>query len=215
MSFGVGVGDFLAVGTLALKVYKSCKALTRWQTAAIATNHPLEMFPKLLLQLPHYWSRMQNIQYQGFDYCISFAAAAEPNLFIYQCISTARNHSLRQLACKLHSTWIEANYKTGKGSVESFDNISGEVRSLHAVLKECQDTLLGPPPQPDSEESLQVILEGCTKVLNDLQALVDKYESLRSKSKVTLDRMKWCQEDIAEIRARLTSNVTLLTAFIR
>ena len=28
MSFGFGVGDFLAVGNLAWKVYRSCKALT-------------------------------------------------------------------------------------------------------------------------------------------------------------------------------------------
>lgn len=28
MSFGFGVGDFLAVGTLAWKIYRSCKGLT-------------------------------------------------------------------------------------------------------------------------------------------------------------------------------------------
>ena len=104
---------------------------------------------------------------------------------------------------------------TGKGSAESFRNISGEVLSLHAVLKESEETLLVPPPPPASEARLRVVLGGCTNVLNDLQALVKKYESLGSKSKVTWDRMKWCKEDIAEIRARLTSNVALLTAFIR
>lgn len=109
----------------------------------------------------------------------------------------------------------EANCSIGKGSAESFRNISGEVLSLHAVLKESEETLLVPPPQPASEARLRVILQGCTNVLNDLQNLVNKYESLGSKSKVTWDRMRWCKEDVAEIRARLTSNVALLTAFIR
>lgn len=52
-------------------------------------------------------------------------------------------------------------------------------------------------------------------LLNELQALVKKYESLGSKSKMTWDRMKRCKEGMAEIRARLTLNATLLTAFTR
>ena len=56
--------------------------------------------------------------------------------------------------------------------------------------------------------------EGCEKVLVDLQNLVEKYESLGTQSKRTWDRMRWGNEDVAEIRARLTSNISLLTAFI-
>ena len=109
----------------------------------------------------------------------------------------------------------KADQSTGKESAGSFRNISSEVLSLHAVLKESEETLLVPPPSPTSVARLRIVLEGCTHVLNDLQALVKKYESLGSKSKVTWDRMKWGTEDITEIRARLTSNVALLTAFIR
>lgn len=58
------------------------------------------------------------------------------------------------------------------------------------------------------------IKEGCKKVLIDLQNLVEKYESLGAQSKRTWDRMRWGNEDVAEIRARLTSNISLLTAFI-
>ena len=122
------------------------------------------------------------------------------------------------MAAGLHVLqWIGSRAKRtiGKGSAESFRNISNEVLSLHAVLKESEETLLVPPPQNASEARLRVVLEGCTNVLNDLQALVDKYEGLGSKTKVTWNRMRWCKEDIAEIRGRLTSNVTLLTAFIR
>lgn len=109
----------------------------------------------------------------------------------------------------------KANWDIGKGSAESFRNISSEVLSLHAVLKESEETLLVPPPSPTREAHLRVVLEGCTSVLDDLQALVKKYEGFGSKSKVTWERMRWCKEDITEIRLRLTSNVALLTALIR
>lgn len=109
----------------------------------------------------------------------------------------------------------KADWRIGKTSAESFRNISEEVLSLHVVLKESQENLLVPPPAPTREARLRVVLEGCTNVLNDLQTLVKKYEGLGSKSKVTWDRLKWGKENVTEIRARLTSNVALLTALIR
>ena len=63
-------------------------------------------------------------------------------------------------------------------------------------------------------ERLNTVKEGCEKVLIDLQNLVQNYESLGTQSKRTWDRMRWRNEDVAEIRSRLTSNISLLTAFI-
>ncbi|KAF6223229.1 hypothetical protein HO133_000071 [Letharia lupina] len=105
-------------------------------------------------------------------------------------------------------------YKYCKAAPGSFGNISTEVLSLHAVLKESEETLFTHALPPARAERLKVIKDGCDTVLADLQTLVNKYESLGTKSKQTWDRMKWGNEDIAEIRARLTSNITMLTAFI-
>ena len=124
--------------------------------------------------------------------------------------------TLRQLDNPLCTvTRRRANQIIGKGSVESFHNISSEVLSLHAVLKESRENLLEPQLPPERENRLRVVLGGCTMVLEDLQTLVTKYERLGSKSKSKVDRMKWPNENIAEIRSRLTSNAVLLTAFIR
>lgn len=105
-------------------------------------------------------------------------------------------------------------FKSCKAAPESFGNISVEVLSLHAVLKEGEETLFVRPLPPARAERLSVIKDGCDKVLVDLQSLVQKYQSLGTQSKRTWDRMKWGNEGIAEIRARLTSNATMLTAFI-
>ena len=82
------------------------------------------------------------------------------------------------------------------------------------MLKEGEEILFVHPLPTARAERLNTIKEGCEKVLVDLQNLVEKYESLGTQSKRTWDRMRWGNEDVAEIRARLTSNISLLTAFI-
>jgi hypothetical protein len=106
-------------------------------------------------------------------------------------------------------------YKSCKDAPKSFKNVSQEVLSLHAVLKEAEETLSGYPLSQSKEASLATITSGCQDVLKDLQTLVLRYESLGSKTKRTWDRLRWHSDDIAELRARLTSNTVLLTAYIR
>ena len=106
-------------------------------------------------------------------------------------------------------------YKSCKDAPGSFNDISNEVLSLHAVLKEADETILKTPLPPQSQARLKTICDGCQSVLSDLQALVDKYENLGTQSKWTWDRMKWGTENVVEIRSRLVSNATFLTAYIR
>jgi hypothetical protein len=105
-------------------------------------------------------------------------------------------------------------YKSCKGAPESFGNISSEVLSLHAVLKEAEETVFARHLSLQKRERLKAVGDGCYRVLEDLQTLVKKYESLGTQSKRTWDRLKWGTEDIAELRSRLTSNGVLLTACI-
>ncbi|KAH7407613.1 ankyrin repeat-containing domain protein [Cadophora sp. MPI-SDFR-AT-0126] len=105
-------------------------------------------------------------------------------------------------------------YKSCKDAPESFNNISAEVLSLHAVLKEVEEALVEEPLTESKQRSLTTISNGCQSVLEDLQALVVKYHSLGSKSRRTWDRMKWGAKDISELRARLTSNTMLLNTFL-
>ena len=81
-------------------------------------------------------------------------------------------------------------------------------------MKEGEEIFFVHPLPTARAERLNIIKEGCEKVLVDLQSLVEKYESLGTQSKRTWDRMGWGNEDVADIRARLTSNISLLTAFI-
>lgn len=106
-------------------------------------------------------------------------------------------------------------YKSCRAAPDSFTNISNEVLSLHAVLKEADETIFKSPQSPERQARLKTIGDGCQYVLGDLQTLVDRYEGFGTQSKRTWDRMRWGAEDISEIRTRLISSTTMLTLFIR
>jgi hypothetical protein len=107
-------------------------------------------------------------------------------------------------------------YKSCRAAPESFGNIHLEVLSLHAMLKEAEETVFVHPLSPTQQERLKVVGDGCYSVLEDLQALIQRYESLGTQSKRTWDRIRWGAEPVAELRARLTVHIGLLnTAYIR
>jgi hypothetical protein len=106
-------------------------------------------------------------------------------------------------------------YKSCKAAPESFGVISLEVLSLHAVLKEAEEIVSAQPLSATKQERLKEVGDGCYCVLKDLDNLVQKYRSFGTQTKRTWERMGWGAEDIAELRARLTSNTGLLTTWIR
>jgi hypothetical protein len=106
-------------------------------------------------------------------------------------------------------------YKSCKGAPESFGNLASEVLSLHAVLKEAEETVFAHPLSPTKQERLKAVGDGCYCVLKDLDNLLKKYQSLGTQSKRTWDRMRWDTKDVEELRARMSSNAGLLTAWIR
>lgn len=104
-------------------------------------------------------------------------------------------------------------YKSCSGAPESFNNISHEVLSLHAVLKQIEEAIPSQSLSVAEKCRLSAITKGCNGVLEDLQKLVARYDRLGTKSRRTWDRLKFGQEDIQELRSRLTSNILLINTF--
>ena len=62
----------------------------------------------------------------------------------------------------------------------------------------------------------QVVLKSCQNVLEDLNSLIEKYNSLASaNTSQILKRVKLGTEDITTLRVRLISNTGLLNGFIQ
>src|SRR5436309_15228176 len=85
-------------------------------------------------------------------------------------------------------------YKSCKDAPESFGNIALEVQSLHAVLKEAEETVFAQSLTSAKQARLKVVGDGCYHALEDLQKLVEKYQGLPTQSRRAWDRMKWGTE---------------------
>ena len=108
-------------------------------------------------------------------------------------------------------------YTGYKDAPEDFRNISDEIKLLHIIVDRHKDKFQDKTLSLDEQTQLRDILQGCTNVLEDLDKLRIKYMRLGSaqgSSSQAIDRIRWSQENIAELRARLTSNTTLLNTFI-
>lgn len=106
-------------------------------------------------------------------------------------------------------------YKACKDSSDEFKRISQEVASLHVVIKETEEYLSESKglSSPTREQRLATLIEGCDEVLKTLKRLLDGYDTLGTQAQRTWDRMRWGLEDLAEVRSKIISNTTLLTAF--
>ncbi len=88
---------------------------------------------------------------------------------------------------------------------------------------------LDSPPEnlPDEQKHDQaVILQGCLRLLSDLEKKLAEYKDLNSdykgrdhnsakrKFRVVWKRVTWSQSDVDELRSRIISNVTALNNFV-
>jgi hypothetical protein len=105
-------------------------------------------------------------------------------------------------------------YNACKAAPEAFGNISSELESLCAVIEQAELLCEEKSFLERQQKPLAIVLKGCRKVLMDLQVLVGNYKKL-GKSRWTWERVAFDKEEVKEIRARLTSNVVMLAAFIR
>ena len=99
---------------------------------------------------------------------------------------------------------------------DDYRNIADEVKSLHLIIEEAVRHLKSTALSNKKQQGGKKALEGCQKVLMDLDALIEKYNALASaNTSQVFRRIKLGTEDIVTVRARLTSNTTLLNSFIQ
>ena len=111
-----------------------------------------------------------------------------------------------QLASKVYTAY--------KDAPSNYRDIADEVKSLQSTITRAARHINS--LSEDDKLEGQGILEGCQKVLEDLDSLIEKYKSLASTNKrLVFKKVRLGTEDIATLRARLTSNALLLSSFIR
>lgn len=105
-------------------------------------------------------------------------------------------------------------HKVWKGCREApsdFKAVCTEVASLHLVLNEARET--AHDLSASKEEDLRQLINGCKSVLQELEELLQRYQSLGTQSRRTWDRIRWVKEPVEDIRQRLRSSTASLTCF--
>ena len=107
-------------------------------------------------------------------------------------------------------------YTAYKDAPDAYRHISEEVVALQILIDKAaqhfKSTTLGRKDLHDGQQ----VLKSCESVLVDLNSLIENYKSLSSTNRGPFfKRVKLGKEDIATLRARLTSNATLLSGFVR
>ena len=105
-------------------------------------------------------------------------------------------------------------YTAYKDAPGTYKHISQEVMSLEILIKKAgryiESTTLS---DDDRQEGLEA-MKGCKSILEDLNALLKKYNSLASpKTGQVFKRVKLGTEDITTLRMRLIESIVLLTSF--
>ena len=116
--------------------------------------------------------------------------------------------AISQLAIKVYTAY--------KDAPDIYGNISDEVAGLQVLINKVEQQFKSTTLSSNDRRDGQKILKGCQSVLEDLNSRVEKYKSLASTNKkLFFKRVKLGMEDIPTLRARLISNTTLLSSFLR
>ena len=109
-------------------------------------------------------------------------------------------------------------YTAYKDAPDDYRNIADEVRSLHIIINEAARHFESTALSKEKQQGGKEVLEGCQNVLQDLDTLIEKYNTLapaNANTSQVFRRIKLGTEDIATLRVRLISNTTLLNSFIQ
>ena len=116
-------------------------------------------------------------------------------------------------------------YTACKVAPGEYRNILDEVKVLHIIIDNAAQHFKSTTLSDNKRQEGQEVLRSCQNLLEDLDSLIGKYNSLAPASTSTststsqvLQRVRLgtsLAEDIATLRARLTSNTTLLNGFIQ
>ena len=107
-------------------------------------------------------------------------------------------------------------YTAYKDAPNEYKNITEEVKSFRIIINKAAQHFESSTLSDNDWQEGQTVLNGCQSVLEDLNSFIKKYNRLASaNTSQVFERVKLGTEDIATLRARLTSNAALLSSFIR
>ena len=107
-------------------------------------------------------------------------------------------------------------YTAYKDAPDNYRHISHDVKPLPILINKAVEHFASTTLSDNDRQLGQEVLNGCQSVLEDLNSLIERYNSLAStNTHQFVRRFRLGGEDIATLRARLTYNTGLLNSFIQ
>ena len=114
------------------------------------------------------------------------------------------------------SQLIAKVYAAYKHAPKDYRDICGEVKLLEIRINKAIPYIQGTTLSDDDRQEGQEVLRSCQGVLEDLNSLIEKYNSLASaKSGQIVKKVQFGAEDIAALRARLILHIGSVNGFIQ
>ena len=119
--------------------------------------------------------------------------------------------TISQLAVRVYSSY--------KDAPEEYKRLIEDARALQIVVGVAIHYFKGDTLSEGKRQEGQVVLKGCQSVLEEMDSVVEKYNHMspgkRRWQVLTLRRVRFGNEDLVSLRARLTSTTGLLSSFTR
>ena len=107
-------------------------------------------------------------------------------------------------------------YSAYKDAPSDYGHILEEVVGLQVLIDKVEKHFKSSTISSNDRRDGLKVLKGCQSVLEDLNSLIEEYNSIASTNKrLVFKRVKLGTEDVATLRARLISNTVLLSGFVR
>ncbi|ORY18296.1 hypothetical protein BCR34DRAFT_341593 [Clohesyomyces aquaticus] len=104
-------------------------------------------------------------------------------------------------------------YKNCRDCPGGYKSLTSEARNLTNILQDVADKVESNTVPESKTSQLFDVYESCVEVLQELDAILNHYNSLDTKTKRAFDRIRYDPEKTKSLRQKLTSNVAMLTAF--
>ena len=110
-------------------------------------------------------------------------------------------------------------YRSCKTASAEFEEVSREVISLHTAIKELEDDAGRPrsllkEASISKKQELDQLVKNTKSVLQQLDKLVTKYQSLSTKHRKKWDTFKFGQEGLMEIRSKIVFHTSAINLFL-
>lgn len=109
------------------------------------------------------------------------------------------------------STLAWKMWQACKDSESNLEDLAADVAALHLILKELSEQT--DVDLSNRQDETQQILEGTRRTLNDIKALIAKYEKMGVSTVRRFKAVRFGFEDIAGIKRDLTLQTSILSAF--